>query len=168
MERIARTIDAFSELTGKTIAWLTLAMMVLTFAVVLVRYAFNLGSIALQESVMYLHAVVFMLGIAYTLQQQGHVRVDVLSSRFSPRTRAIIELSGTLFFLLPVAAFLFFGSLDYVGFSWSLMEGSAQPGGLPGVFLLKTLIPVMAALLFIQGIAEALRAIMKIRQPIDG
>ena len=163
MNRTIQIIDRISEVTGVTVAWLTLAMMVLTCAVVLVRYVFNLGSIALQESVMYLHGIVFMLSIGYTLKHGGHVRVDVLSSRLGERTRALIELVGTVFFLFPLAGYIFFASLGYVSFSWSLTEGSAQPGGLPGVFLLKTLIPVMAATLFVQGVAEMLRAIQTLR-----
>jgi len=163
LSRLIRIIDRVSDVTGNAIAWLTVAMMVLTCATVTARYVLNLGSVALQESVMYLHGIVFMLAIGYTLRHDGHVRVDVLSNRFSRRTRAIIELAGTTVFLVPIAVFVFWSSLGYVSFSWSLHEGSAQPGGLPGVYLLKTLIPVMALLLLLQGIAEGLRAIVIIR-----
>ena len=109
---------------------------------------------------MYMHGIVFMLGIGYTLRHQGHVRVDILYARFSTRTRAIIDCLGTLVFLFPLGLFFLIGSLDYVYFSWSLIEVSAQPGGLPGVFALKTLIPVMAFLLLLQGLAEFGRSIM--------
>lgn len=160
MQSFSEKIDAFADLTGRLVAWLTLVMVFVTCLVVLARYLFNLGSIALQESVMYMHGAVFMLGIAYTLKDRAHVRVDVLFERFSERTRAIVDLAGTFVFLIPVAAFIFWTSLDYVSFSWSLRESSGQPGGLPGVFLLKTLIPLMAALLIVQGISEILKALM--------
>ena len=137
-------------------------MVIVTCAVVLARYVFGVGSIALQESVMYMHGIVFMLGIAFTLKEQGHVRVDVLHEKFSRRTRTLIDITGTVLFLLPVSIFILLTSLDYVSFSWSLRESSAQPGGLPGVFLVKTLIPVMAALLALQGIAEILRDIVSL------
>jgi len=137
-------------------------MVIVTCAVVLARYVFGVGSIALQESVMYMHGIVFMLGIAFTLKEQGHVRVDVLHEKFSRRTRTLIDIAGTILFLLPVSIFILLTSLDYVSFAWSLRESSAQPGGLPGVFLVKTLIPVMAALLALQGIAEILRGIVSL------
>ncbi len=112
---------------------------------------------------MYMHGTTFMLGIAFTLKEQGHVRVDVLYERFTKRTRAVIEMMGTVLFLVPISAFIFWNSLEYVTFSWSLSESSAQPGGLPGVYLLKTLIPAMAGLLLLQGTAEFLKAMIKIR-----
>jgi TRAP-type mannitol/chloroaromatic compound transport system permease small subunit len=132
-------------------------MMVLTCIVVTARYVFNIGAIPVQESVVYLHGSVFMLGIAYTLQQSGHVRVDILYQNYSPRVKALANLFGTLVFLMPLAIFIFWTSLDYVAFSWSLKESSPEPGGLPFIYLLKTLIPIMAFLLLLQGIAELLR-----------
>jgi len=165
MMRFVRFLDAVNELVGTSIAWLTLVMMLVTCIVVVARYVFNLGSIALQESVMYMHGIVFMLGIGYTLKHQGHVRVDILYARFSAKTRAIIDCLGTLVFLFPLGLFILIGSLDYVYFSWALTEGSAQPGGLPGVFALKTLIPIMAFLLLSQGLAEFGRAITILASP---
>lgn len=111
---------------------------------------------------MYMHGAVFMLAIAFTLKEKGHVRVDVLHEKFSEKTRAIIDMLGSILFLLPVSAFIFWTSLDYVSFSWSVTESSAQPGGLPGVYLLKTLIPIMAALLFLQGVAEISKSLTRL------
>ena len=162
LTRSYKTIDRLNDLTGRLVSWITLLMVIVTCAVVLARYVFGAGSIALQESVMYMHGIVFMLGIAFTLKEQGHVRVDVLHEKFSRRTRTLIDIAGTVLFLLPVSIFILLTSLDYVSFSWSLRESSAQPGGLPGVFLVKTLIPVMAALLALQGIAEILRGIVSL------
>ena len=165
LHRITYTIERLNDVVGRTVAWLTLAMVIVTCFVVVVRYLFELGSIGLQESVLYMHGTVFMLGIAFTLKEKGHVRVDVLHERFSARTRAIVEVLGCILFLLPLSVFIFWSSMDYVSFSWSLSESSAQPGGLAGVYLLKTLIPCMALLLFLQGLAELIKAISIIRDP---
>ena len=105
-DRAAGFIDRISDLTGRTIAWLTFAMVLITCAIVIARYFFGFGSIGLQESVMYLHGIVFMLGIGYTLKERGHVRVDVLYEKFSARTKDIVDLLGHLAFLMPVAGFI--------------------------------------------------------------
>lgn len=160
LARIAHRIDQLSEWTGRAIAWLTLGMVIVTFAVVLLRYLFNIGWIALQESITYMHALVFMLGAAYTLRHDGHVRVDIFYQRLSPRGRAWIDLLGTLLLLLPVTLFLAWVSWDYVAASWALKEGSRETGGLPWVYLLKSAIPLMAVLLLLQGVSLALRSLL--------
>jgi len=151
LQTLAISLDRFAEITGRVIAWLTLAMVLITVAVVVLRKLFETGSIALQESITYLHAAVFMLGSAYTLKHDGHVRVDIFYQKFSPRTRAWVDLLGTLLLLFPVCLYILFSSLQYVGASWAMLEGSREAGGLDGVFLLKTAIPVMAVLLLLQG-----------------
>ncbi len=161
--QIATTaIDKTNQITGQAVAWLTLAMVAVTCAVVTARYLFNLGSIGLQESVMYMHGVVFMLGIAFTLKDQGHVRVDVLHEKFPPRVKIGIDIAGHLLFLVPFSIFILWTSLDYVSFSWSLRESSGQPGGLPGVYLIKGLIPAMAVLLLLQGISEIVKGLLSL------
>ena len=162
LQTIARTLDSLAEITGRLVAWLTLGMVIITFTVVVLRYLFNTGSIALQESITYLHACVFMLGAAYTLKQGGHVRVDIFYQKFSPLTRAWVDLLGTLLLLFPVCGFMFFSSLDYVASSWALYEGSREAGGLDGVFLLKTLIPLAAVLLMLQGCSMLLNNLLRI------
>ena len=159
---IIRVADFVSNVTGRGVAWLTLAMVLVTCGLVIARYVFSFGSIALQESVTYMHGLVFMLGIGFTLKEQGHVRVDVLYEKCSERTRTLIDMTGHFVFLLPVALFIFWASIDYVAFAWSLRESSAQPGGLPGVYLLKTLIPAMALLLILQGLSEILKGMVKL------
>ena len=156
-------IDTTNQVTGKVIAWLTLMMVVVTCAVVAARYLFNFGSIALQESVMYMHGSVFMLGIAFTLKEQGHVRVDVLYEKFPPRVKVCIDIAGHLLFLIPFSIFILWTSLEYVSFSWSLRESSGQPGGLPGVYLIKGLIPAMAILLLLQGVSEILKGFLSLK-----
>ncbi len=160
LAHIARRIDQFSEWTGRAIAWLTLGMVLVTFAVVLLRYLFNTGWIAMQESITYMHALVFMLGAAYTLRHDGHVRVDIFYQKFSPRTRAWVDLLGTLLLLLPVTLFIAWVSWEYVSTAWALKEGSRETGGLPGVYLLKTAIPLMALMLLLQGTSLALRSLL--------
>lgn len=160
MHKLAAINDLISEYTGRAIAWLTVAMVLVTFAIVVLRYLFNTGWIAMQESVTYMHALVFMLGAAYTLKHDEHVRVDIFYQRMGPRGRALVDLCGTLFLLLPVCGYIAWESWDYVADSWSLLEGSREAGGLPGVFLLKSVIPLMAALLILQGIAMAIRALL--------
>ena len=141
------------------VSWL-LALMVLTmFCIVVLRYGFNIGSIAVQESITYMHGLVFMLAIAHTLRINGHVRVDILYQRWGKKGQAIVNLLGSIFLLLPVCAFITYISWDYVSSSWSYYEGSREAGGLEGVFLLKSLIPLMAFLLFLQGLSEAMKSI---------
>ncbi|HEC27789.1 MAG TPA: TRAP transporter small permease subunit [Gammaproteobacteria bacterium] len=160
MQKIIQIIDRINDVTGRSIAWLTLAMVLITFLIVVLRYAFSIGWIAMQESVVYLHATVFMLGAAYTLKQNGHVRVDIFYEKMSARGKAWVDLSGALLLLVPFCLFIIVISWNYVSLSWSLLEGSRDAGGLPAVFLLKTTIPVMAGLVMLQGIAQALRSIL--------
>lgn len=155
-------IDRISEWVGRVVAWLTLLMVAICLLLVIGRYFLDFGSIALQELVVYLHALVFMPGIAYTLKHDAHVRVDIIYQRLGERGRAWVDLCGGLLFLLPVAVFIGWMSLDYVIFSWRLRESSVEPGGLPGVFLLKSVILLMAAGLFAQGIGEIIRRIRRL------
>lgn len=153
----ADRLASVAEGVGRLTAWLTLAMVLVTFAVVMLRYGFDIGWIALQESVTYMHALVFMLGAAYTLKRNGHVRVDIFYRKFSPRGQALVDLLGTLLLLVPVAGFIFWESWAYVAASWAVLEGSREAGGLPAVFLLKSLIPAFAILLLVQALAGGLR-----------
>ncbi len=160
-------MDKIASLVGNLVAPLSFIMMLLTCVVVVARYYFNLGLTPLVETVIYLHGIVFMLGIPYALKEQSHVRVDIIYSRLNIKFRALIDLLGTLIFLLPLSLFLIWSSLDYVILSWNMQEGSAEPGGLPGVYLLKTLIPLMAALLLLQGSSEFARALLALIKATD-
>lgn len=162
MNRLARFLDAFSDITGRTVAWLTAAMVLVTFLVVVLRYAFDWGSIGLQESVTYLHGMVFMLGAAYTLRHDGHVRVDIFYRKLSPKGQAMVNLLGSLLLLLPVCLYILVESWPYVVSSWDVHEGSREAGGLPGVFVLKSLIVLMPILLILQGLADALHALARL------
>ena len=154
---LTKAIDRVTDFTGRLVSWFTVVMVFVVVTVVVTRYFLQVGSIALQESVTYLHAVVFLMGIGYTLRHGGHVRVDIFYRNFSIKRRAIIDVTGGILFLLPVSALIFFFSWDYVMASWSIGETSAENNGLPFVFLLKTLMLLMPASLFLQGLAEIFR-----------
>ncbi len=162
LARLVVLCEAINEWLGRLISWLSLGMVLATFSVVVLRYAFDLGWIWLQESVTFMHAGLFLVGAAYTLKHQGHVRVDIFYRRFSPRAQAWVDLLGTLFLLLPVCVFIFIVSWDYVAQSWVLHEGSREAGGLDGVYLLKSLILAMAGLLVLQGLAMGIRALLQL------
>ena len=154
--KVLKLLAGISTLTCiivRPLRWLALIMVLLTFAIVILRYALNSGAVLLQESVMYLHGALFMLAIALGVGDNTHVRVDILYSRRSPEQQAWIDLVGHILFLLPVAGFMIWVSLPYVSNSWQILEASSEVGGIPGVFLLKTLIPLTGALLFCQGLA---------------
>ena len=158
MTGIADRIDRLTTLIGRTAAWLVLVIVLLQFALVVARYLFGLGSIWLTETVIYAHAALFMLAAAWTLRAGGHVRVDVFYAEASPRTRAVIDLAGALTLLLPFALVLLWLSLPFAARSWAILERSQETSGLPLVFVLKTLIPVFAVLMALQGIAQAIKA----------
>jgi TRAP-type mannitol/chloroaromatic compound transport system permease small subunit len=151
------------SVSGKSIAWLTLAMVLLTFTIVILRYGFNLGWIWLQESLTYLHVAVFVIAAAWTLQVDGHVRVDIFYADLSDRKRALVDLIGTLLFLVPFCVFILVIAWPYVAYSWKLMESSREAGGLPMLFLLKSLILVLPVLLLGQAFLNVVDSINTIR-----
>ncbi|GAA0207249.1 TRAP transporter small permease subunit [Kangiella japonica] len=150
-------LDSVTEWTGKIISWLTLFMVLTVTLVLILRNWFDLSAIALQESVNYMHACVFMLGAAFALKHNDHVRVDVFYQHFSPKKKAIVNILGFFFLLLPVCLFIFIYCKDYVLFSWALGEGSNQPGGIPLMYLLKSLLLAMPVALIIQGVSDTLK-----------
>lgn len=164
LDRTASAIDRLNETVGRAICWLALIMVLLQVLVVVMRYVFGLGSVMMQEAIVYLHATLFMAGAGYTLRHDGHVRCDIFYRDGHPSTRAWIDLLGVFLFLWPLVAVILWLSMPYVVSAWSILEGSSEGGlGLPGVFLLKTLIPIMALLLGLQGLAMAGRSLMQLR-----
>jgi len=157
--RIAALIDRVNAGVGRAASWCALAIVLIGFAVVLLRYVLGMGSIWLQESILYAHAALFLLAAAWTLKEGGHVRVDVFYASASPRTRAWIDLLGALLLLLPFCIAVIWFSSPYVTRSWAIFERSRETSGLPLVFALKTLIPAFAALLALQGVAQAIKSI---------
>jgi len=151
---------------GKSVAWLTLLMVALTFVIVVLRYGFNLGWVWLQESVTYLHAMVFMLAAAWAFQTDDHVRVDIFYRDRSERQKAAINLLGTLIFLVPVCLFLLIGSWNYVAVSWAGQEGSREAGGLALVYLQKSLILALPGMLLLQAVITVRSSIETLRRPV--
>ena len=156
--RLAGLIDRLNAAFGKVCAWLTLFLVLGTAVVVVLRYGFGIGATALQEAVLYAHALVFMGATAWVLQRNGHVRVDIFYQKFGPRSQALVEVLGTLLFLLPVCLFLGWASWDYVSNSWATLEASSESGGLKLVFLQKSIILVLVATLVLQGVANLIKA----------
>jgi TRAP-type mannitol/chloroaromatic compound transport system permease small subunit len=161
---LASKLDQGVVWLGRTVSWCVPIMAVLVLFIVVLRYGFNTGAIAAQESVQYLHAAIFMLGAAVALQADQHVRVDIFYRRFSARQQAWVNGLGHVVFTLPLCGLIGWGSWDYVMDSWSAREASPEPGGLPFVYLLKTLIPVMAMLLTLQALIHLSRALTVLRQ----
>ena len=165
MAALADRIDRLTTGIGRTVSWLALVVVLLQFALVAARYLFGLGSIWVTEAVIYGHATLFMAAAAWTLRAGGHVRVDVFYAEASVRTRAIIDLLGALLLLLPFAIALVWLSLPYAARSWTILERSQESSGLPLVFVLKTLIPLFAVLMALQGVAQAIRAVTALARP---
>lgn len=162
MNGIADRLDAVNRLVGSVVRWFALTMMLLQFLVVLLRYIFGVSDIALNESVLYLHAALFMLGAGYTLLVDGHVRVDIFYASAGPRSRAIIDICGHLFLLIPSMLVIFYWSWPSVRNSWAILEGPISVGGIPASFLLKSLIPAFCVLLVVQSLSCLLRNVVKL------
>ena len=162
LQTFVSSLQTFTQFIGRMCRWFSLAMVIVTCSVVILRYLFDYSSIAMQEVVMYLHASLFMFGAAYTWQQNGHVRVDVLYHKWPASIQQRIDLLGTLFLLLPTCLFLMYISWDYVMLAWQYGEKSHEAGGLPFVYLLKTLIVILPALLIIQALSDVISLVFNI------
>lgn len=157
---LARGLDRIGDSVGRVVMWLAVLLVFLQLAVVLLRYGFSTSFIQLQESVVYTHATLFMLGIAYTMLYEGHVRVDILHAGLSPKRRALIDLAGVILAAIPFALLVLWTSWPFVAASWRIREGAIAYGGLPFQYLLKSLIPAMAILLLLQAIAHGCRCVL--------
>jgi len=162
LARLCRGIDALNDRIGRGVAWLALAMVLIQFVVVLLRYVFGVGSIYLQEMIVYLHGIMFMVGAGYALLYNEHVRVDVFYREASTRWKAKVDLAGVVLFLLPVCTLITVYSWPYIAKAWAVREGSIEASGIQGVYLLKTVILFFTALVALQGIALALRSILRL------
>jgi TRAP-type mannitol/chloroaromatic compound transport system permease small subunit len=154
----AGSIDRLNAAIGRAAAWCVLLMVAAQFLVVVLRYAFGIGSVWLQESVLYAHAGLILLTAGWTLWAGGHVRVDIFYAGLSERGRAWVDLIGAVILLLPFMIASIYFAIPYVARSWAIFERSREVGGIPLVWLLKTLIPLFAISLALQGIAQAIRA----------
>lgn len=164
---VVRGIDRINELVGRGVAWLTLLMVLIALAVVILRYVYAIGWVWMQESFVWLHGVVFMVGAGYTLLHNGHVRVDIFYRPAGYRYKAVIDLMGSLALLMPMVITVFWVSFDYVQDSWLRLEQSREAGGLPGLFLLKSVILLFCMLLGLQGLSLAGRSLLVLRGERD-
>jgi TRAP-type mannitol/chloroaromatic compound transport system permease small subunit len=160
IRNISQKINQLNRLIGQSVAWCSLLLVLLVFVIAVLRYVFKFGSISMQEIVIYLHGMIFMLGASYTLADDEHVRVDVFYARFSNSMRAWINLLGCTLFLLPMCWFIYSNSFNYVAQSWQIGETSSEAGGLPYLFLLKSLLLAMPVLLATQGLAVILKSLL--------
>lgn len=160
MKTFIRIVDRLNEFVGRIVSWLTTLMVLVVFYDVVLRYVFNNGNIALQELEWHLFSIIFLLGSAYTLKKNGHVRVDILYTNFKERTKAWINLFGSLFFLLPFSIMILISTQDFITSSWMVGEVSPNPGGLPARYILKAMIPLGFFFLILQGLAECFKNIL--------
>jgi len=159
LNSIIQPLEAINEQMGRAISWLSLAVVCITFTVVVLRYGFDSGWIWMQESVVYMYAWIFMLAAGYTLKHDGHVRVDIFYRQFDEHQKAWVNLLGSLFLLLPMFIFIAWSSFDYVLASWRIGETSREAGGLDFVYILKTSLFLMPLLMLFQGMALILTSL---------
>ena len=164
---MVRLIDKLNEIIGRGIAWLTLAMVLIGFVVVMLRYVFSIGFVWMQESYVWLHGMTFMLAAGYTLLHDGHVRVDIFYRTASIRNKAWVDLFGSLVLVLPVLVLVWLQALPYVLDSWTRLEGSREAGGLPGLFLLKSVILVFCVTMGLQALSMAGRSVLILGGRVD-
>lgn len=157
--RMADLIDRFNARLARVAAICALALVVVQVGIVVLRGAFGTGSVWMQESLFYFHAFMFLFAAAFTLKSNGHVRVDIFYAQAQKRARAMIDLCGALFLLLPFMIAILWLTWPYAARAWSIWESSHESGGLPLVFALKTMLPLFALHLALQGVAQAIRAI---------
>jgi TRAP-type mannitol/chloroaromatic compound transport system permease small subunit len=163
---ISKAIDHAIKVCGTAVSWLTLIMTVITFLIVILRYVFNIGSIWMQESLVWMHSAIFLLGAAYTLKLDEHVRVDIFYRSFSPKQKSWVNIIGAIFFALPVCIFLLIVTGDFVSSSWLVKEISRDAGGLlyPAIPLLKSMLLIMPLLIIFQIISILCKEFTKIRE----
>lgn len=163
MRTITNFVDALNERIGRGVSWLALLIVIVQLLVVVGRYVFGIGYIWLQELITYMFGFMFMLGAAYTLRHDGHVRVDIFYREAKPRTKAIINLIGSVVFLIPVCILIFWIAWPYVMQSWSILEGSTEASGIPARYLQKTAILAFAVLMGLQGLSMVVHSILALR-----
>ncbi len=159
LSKLANGIDWLNEHVGRGVARVALLMVLVQFTVVIMRYVFAIGFIPMQESIWYMHGILFMVGAGYTLLHDGHVRVDIIYRESSARKKAWIDMIGSIAFLIPLCILTLYLSSSYVINSWRTFEGSTEISGLPLIFLLKTVIWVFAALLGLQAVSTVIHGI---------
>ncbi len=167
VKRIAIQIDRFNITIGRYAMWLALLIVLIQFSVVLMRYVFGIGSIFIQETIIYFHGFLFMFGAAYTLSRDKHVRVDIFYRDSAPRLKALVNLLGAVFLVIPVCVVLIWTSIPYVGASWAVLEGSAETSGIPLRYMQKTAIPLFGLMIGLQGVSMILHSVCALGGDVD-
>ena len=157
MNNISKIIDCITERMSNLLIIAVLLMIALIFFSIIFRFLFNINSIAIQELVMYLHAFVFLFGLSHAIKKNTHVKIDIIYSKLSKRYKTLVSIIGLFFFIIPTSVFIIYISLDMVGQSWLILEGSSEANGLDLVFVLKSFIPLMGLLIFFQSISEIIK-----------
>jgi TRAP-type mannitol/chloroaromatic compound transport system permease small subunit len=165
LELLERAINGFSEMTGRAVSWLFVAMVVVQVAVVIFRYVFGIGDPLANDAVHYMHVITFMTLAGYALRHDAHVRVDIFYLNSADRVKGMIDLGGVVLALWPMCAVMAWSAWPYVANSWAIREGSARVSGIQGTFFLKTFILVFAAVLALQGVAMAISGLTRIARP---
>ncbi len=163
MLELADRLDTVNRWTGLVVRWLALAMVLVQFLIVLLRYVYGISDVFASESVLYMHAALFMAGAGFTLLVDEHVRVDIFYARWEKRRRAQVNAAGVLLLLLPSMGLLAWVTWPFVRNSWGILEGPISVGGIPASFLLKSLIPAFCGLLIVQALACLLRDLVTAR-----
>lgn len=158
--KTARAIDGINEMIGKITSWAALGLVLVQFGIVMVNYLYSEGMIAVQESLTYMHSLVFLGAAGYTLLHNGHVRVDIIYSKLNEKKKAWINLLGSLIILFPVLIIIGVYAMPFVAQSWDILEGSIETSGLHIVYILKSMILLFVASTFIQGISMTLHSIL--------
>tara|TARA_B100001996_G_scaffold379302_1_gene364845 strand:+ start:938 stop:1438 length:501 start_codon:yes stop_codon:yes gene_type:complete len=153
MNNFQLLINQTMNIVRLLLVYILLLMIGLIILTIFLRYFFSIGSIAIQELIMYFHASIFMLGISYTYKENSHVKIDIFYNKLSKKNKNIFSLIGDILFVIPVAIFIILISFDMVGNSWKILEGSSEAGGLNLVFILKSLIPLSGFLILLQALS---------------
>lgn len=163
MEFISKHIDNINTKISHFVSWMVFLLVIVTIYDVLMRYLFKAGSIWIQEAEWHLFAANFMLAAGWVMIIDGHVRVDIFYANFKPKTKAWINITGTILFLIPYCILIIWCSIPFVADAWCLLEGSSDPGGLPARYILKSVIPVTFVLLALQGVSEVCKNIILLK-----
>lgn len=168
LQTLIQLIDRLNDVLGRIVSWATLLMVLVQFGIVLVHYIFREGSIFLQESLLYMHSLIFLGAGGYTLLHNSHVRVDVIYSHFGKRGKAWVDLLGTLFFLFPVCGLIGWTAWPFVVASWETLEGSMESSGIQAVFILKSFILIFVTSVILQGLSLMLQSLLTLREARNG
>ena len=157
MKQLQILIDKVTNNIAYILSYMLILLIIIVFSTVFFRYVLSISYVILQELIMYIHALIFMLGISYTLKEKAHVKIDIIYNILTKENQNLVSSVGVLLFILPTSLFISYISLDMVFQSWRVLEGSSEAGGLNLVFILKSLIPITGILIFFQGLSELIK-----------